>query len=152
MEALTIFMICCMSVLSPFSGVDDKGKLHGCPPSPNCVSSGSWRYNPIHHIQPISYSYSRQEAFTRLHNYMKNSENVYINEVRENEYIRVTYFTKVFRFPDRVELFFTRDKPSIEVRSHSWLGLWDVFANRLRINRFRTIINAKNPPRADTLF
>ena len=153
MEAgIGIFIICCMSILSPFYGVDDEGKLHGCAPSPNCISSGSWEYNYIHHIDPIDYSYESQEAFRRMISFFENSENVHIDEVIPNQYIRVTYFTKVFRFPDRVEMFFPENKKFIEVRSHSWIGLWDVFANRIRIARFRNIIESETPAKADTLF
>ncbi|MCZ8237247.1 MAG: DUF1499 domain-containing protein [Leptospiraceae bacterium] len=153
MEAgIGIFIICCMSLLSPFYGVDEKGQLHGCPPSPNCVSSGSWDYNYIHHIEPIAYSYDSLEAYRRMISYFENSENIHLDEMIPGEYIRVTYFTKVFRFPDRVELFFPKNQKQIEVRSHSWIGLWDVFANRLRIARFRKIIESENPPRSDTLF
>ncbi|WCL47796.1 DUF1499 domain-containing protein [Leptospira sp. GIMC2001] len=153
MEAgIGIFIICCMSILSPFYGVDKEGQLHGCAPSPNCVSSGSWEYNYIHHIEPITYNYDSSTAFKRMHTYFENSENIHIDEVISDQYIRVTYFTKVFRFPDRVELFFPKDQNHIEVRSHSWIGLWDVFANRLRIARFRNIIDSENPPTSETLF
>lgn len=153
MEAgIGIFIICCMSLLSPFYGVDDKGQLNGCPPSPNCLSSGSWQYNYLHHIEPIPYNYDSLEAYRRIANYFHNSENIHIDEEIPGRYIRVTYFTKVFRFPDRVEVFFPEDTKQIEVRSHSWIGFWDVFANRIRLNRFKKIIESEIPPNAETLF
>ncbi|MEM7182440.1 MAG: DUF1499 domain-containing protein [Spirochaetota bacterium] len=153
MELLGIFITCCMSVLSPFSGITSDEKLHGCTPSPNCVSSASWRYNFIHYTSPIKYQYSQKEAFQRLHSYLQNSENVYLEEVRPLKYIRATYFTKVLRFPDRIELFFpSHTKKEIHVRSHSWLGFWDFFANRRRIQRFRKIIQSQTSPQSDTLF
>ena len=153
MELLGIFITCCMSVLSPFSGLSSEEKLHGCAPSPNCTSSASWKYNFIHYTNPIKYHYSQKEAFQRLHSYLQNSENVHLEEVKPLSYIRATYFTKVLRFPDRIELFFPSNrKKEIQVRSHSWLGFWDFFANRRRIHRFRKIIHSQTPPRADTLF
>ncbi|MCZ8156409.1 MAG: DUF1499 domain-containing protein [Leptospira sp.] len=113
--ALGIFMICCMSVLSPFSGVKD-GELQGCPPSPNCISSQSWKYNYIHMVEPLIYKGERSLAFQKLKDFIDQSENIHIDEIREQEYIRLTYFTKVFRFPDQVELYFPKDKSYIQIR------------------------------------
>ena len=141
--ALGVFFICCMSVLSPFSGVDD-GELRGCPPSPNCVSSQSMKYNFIHKVDPISYSTSREIAFKRISDYFHHSENIYISEEKEGEYIRIIFFTKVFRFPDRVEIYFPIDKNEAQVRSQSLIGLWDIFANRRRVNAFREILTKED--------
>ncbi|WP_244241694.1 DUF1499 domain-containing protein [Leptospira jelokensis] len=138
--ALGVFFICCMSVLSPFSGVDE-GELRGCPPSPNCVSSQSMKYNFIHKVNPISYSTSREVAFQTISKYFHESENIYISEEKEGEYIRIIFFTKVFRFPDRVEVYFPEGTNEMQVRSQSTLGLWDVFANRRRVNKFREILS-----------
>lgn len=137
--ALGVFFICCMSVLSPFSGVDN-GELRGCPPSPNCVSSQSMKYNFVHKVDPIVYSSSREEAYKRISKYFHESENIFISEEKEGEYIRIIFFTKVFRFPDRVEVYFPSDKKEAQVRSQSILGLWDIFANRRRVNTFREIL------------
>lgn len=137
--ALGVFFICCMSVLSPFSGVDD-GELRGCPPSPNCVSSQSMKYNFVHKVDPISYSTSKEVAYRRISEYFRQSENIYISEEKEGEYLRIIFFTKVFRFPDRVEVYFPEGKNEVQVRSQSILGLWDVFANRRRVNAFREIL------------
>lgn len=141
--ALGVFFICCMSVLSPFSGVDD-GELRGCPPSPNCVSSQSMKYNFIHKVDPIEYSTSKEVAFKRISEYFHQSENIYISEEKEGEYIRIIFFTKVFRFPDRVEIYFPNDKKEAQVRSQSILGLWDIFANRRRVNVFREILGKES--------
>ncbi|MCG6152813.1 DUF1499 domain-containing protein [Leptospira bandrabouensis] len=137
--ALSVFFICCMSVLSPLSGVTD-GELRGCPPSPNCVSSQSMQYNFIHKIDPITYTTSRQVAYERISKYFHESENIWISEEKEGEYIRVIFFTKVFRFPDRVEIYFPEDKQEAQIRSQSILGLWDIFANRRRVNQFRELL------------
>lgn len=149
--ALGIFMICCMSVLSPFSGVKD-GELHGCPPSPNCISSQSWKYNYIHMVEPLIYTGERSLAFQKLKDFIDQSENIHIDEIREQEYIRLTYFTKVFRFPDQVELYFPKDKSYIQIRSHSWIGFWDVFANRIRKEKLQKVLISEDPPQKDNVF
>jgi uncharacterized protein (DUF1499 family) len=151
MDALIgVFVICCMSVLSPFSGVSEN-ELRGCAPSPNCISSQSWRYDFIHHTDPILYKSTRQEAFRKIKDFMTLSENIYIAEIKEDEYIRVTYFTKVFRFPDRVELYFPPDSDIVQIRSHSWIGFWDVFANRRRAAKLENVINSPDPPTRDAI-
>ncbi len=149
--ALGIFVICCMSVLSPFSGVND-GELRGCAPSPNCISSQSWKYNFIHRVDPLVYEGERSIAFQKLKAFIDQSENVHIDEIKEEEYIRLTYFTKVLRFPDRVELYFPKDTSSVQIRSHSWIGLWDVFANRIRKEKLQRVLTSKNPPEKDGVF
>ncbi|NBU97171.1 MAG: DUF1499 domain-containing protein, partial [Spirochaetia bacterium] len=47
------------------------------------------------------------------------------------------YFTKVFRFPDKVEFYFEKDTNKIQVRSASVFGIWDIFHNRARIEWIR---------------
>lgn len=146
-----IFIICCMSILNPFSGVVDN-ELRGCSLSPNCNSSQSWRYNYIHHVEPIAYKNDQHLVFQELLQYYENSENVHISEVKDDEYIRVTYFTKVFRFPDRVELYFPPGENHIQVRSHSWIGFWDIFANRRRIAKLRKVAEmGDDSPKKDTI-
>jgi uncharacterized protein (DUF1499 family) len=136
-----VFLICCGSFLGPSTGVE-KGELHGCPPTPNCVSSESWKYNFLHKIDPISYTLSKEETYHFLESKFDGMENVYVSEKKENEYIRLVYFTKVFRFPDKVEFYFEPDEKMIQVRSQSIFGLWDVLANRIRITLIRRELDA----------
>ncbi|TGL62221.1 DUF1499 domain-containing protein [Leptospira ognonensis] len=139
---LGVFLLCCGSFLGPGTGVDD-GELHGCPPTPNCISSESWRFNYIHKVEPIVYKDSKEATYHFLANKFDGMENVYVSEKKENEYIRLVYFTKVFRFPDKVEFYFEPEEKIIQVRSQSIFGLWDVFANRIRIALIRRDIELK---------
>jgi len=140
--ALGVFLICCGSFLGPGTGVDD-GELHGCPPTPNCVSSESWKYNYLHKIDPIVYTLSKEETYRFLAAKFDGMENVYVSEKKENEYIRLVYFTKVFRFPDKVEFYFESDEKLIQVRSQSIFGLWDILANRIRVTLIRRELETK---------
>ncbi len=151
MEAgIGIFIICCMSLLSPFSGVKE-GELRGCSPAPNCISSQSWKYNYVHNVSPLLYEGDRKLAFSKLYAFIQNSENIHLDEVVSDEYIRVTYFTKVFRFPDRVELYFPPNEQIVQIRSHSWIGLWDVFANRIRKVKLQKVLTGADPPKKDEI-
>ncbi|WP_411821599.1 DUF1499 domain-containing protein [Leptospira sp. 'Mane'] len=140
-----VFLICCGSFLGPGTGVDE-ASLHGCPPTPNCVSSQSFRYNYIHKIDPIIYSMPKEKAYQYLLERFDGMENVYVAEKKENEYIRLVFFTKVFRFPDKVEFYLEPDKKEIQVRSQSIFGLWDIFANRIRVSGIRSYLNSKEEP------
>lgn len=141
---LGIFLLCCTSFLGPSMGVYD-GELNYCPLTPNCVSSQSWKYNPIHKIPPYLYTESREIAYRRLYEYLDKLENVSIRKETNIDYIRVYYFTKVFRFPDKVEFYFEKDSKLIQVRSASVFGVWDIFHNRVRLEWIRRDLDWKNP-------
>ncbi len=137
-NALYIIAICCMSFFGPYTGKEE-GNLKSCTISPNCVSSESWKYNLLYKVNPYKYSESKNEAFKKLLNYFENKENVFMVEAKEFEYIRVIYFTKIFRFPDKVEFLFKDE--NIQVRSQSVFGFTDFFANRIRIYSIRKDMN-----------
>lgn len=135
-ELLVIFLICCSSFIGPSTGLHD-GKLNYCPPTPNCVSSQSWKWNILHHIKPFKYkNLSREDAFQKLKNLLDKKENVKVMYAKDY-YIRTYYFTKVFRFPDRVEFFFLEDSKTVQIRSGSMFGIWDIFHNRIRMEYIR---------------
>ncbi len=133
-QFLTIFL-CCTTFIGPRSGVYEN-ELNYCSPRPNCVSSQSFQYNIIHHIKPFQYQTTKQEAMKQLKNALVNMPNVWIIEENEN-YIKTRFHTKVFHFIDIVEFLFEEDKPIIQIRSESYLGLFDFFANRLRMEKLR---------------
>ncbi|MBL0264932.1 MAG: DUF1499 domain-containing protein [Leptospiraceae bacterium] len=75
---LTFLLICCSSFIGPRMGVYD-GELNYCPPTPNCVSSQSWKWNPLHSIKPYTYeNISREEAFNKLKSLLNSKENVHV--------------------------------------------------------------------------
>jgi uncharacterized protein (DUF1499 family) len=133
---LSIFIICCTSFIGPSMGVYED-ELNYCPPTPNCVSSQSWKYNVLHKSSPYVYKESREEAYKKLYDYFMKLENVNIRKETNADYIRVFYFTKVFRFPDKVEFYFEKDTNKIQVRSASVFGIWDIFHNRARVEWIR---------------
>ncbi|HMV44866.1 MAG TPA: DUF1499 domain-containing protein [Leptospiraceae bacterium] len=134
---LTFLLICCSSFIGPRTGVYD-GELNYCPPTPNCVSSQSWKLNPIHSIRPYQYeNQTKQEAYDQLKKLLDSKENVHVMADPENFYIRTYYFTKVFRFPDKVEFLFEENQPIVQIRSASVFGIFDIFHNRIRMEYIR---------------
>ena len=57
---------------------------------------------------------------------------------KEEDYIRVEYTSRLFRFVDDVEFYFP-EEPVIHVRSASRLGYSDLGANRRRVERIREL-------------
>ena len=117
---------------SPELGVTD-GHLTPCPNSPNCVNSQAT--GDSHFVAPIDYACSRDEARLRLLQILKKTRRVRIVTAEEN-YIRVEFTSRIFRFVDDVEFYFPKE-PVIQVRSASRLGYSDMGANRRRIERIR---------------
>jgi uncharacterized protein (DUF1499 family) len=114
-----------------------EGELNYCPPTPNCVSSQSWDYNYLHSIAPYRYKISKENSYANLYRILEEKENVKIMESIPNRYIRVYYFTKVFRFPDKVEFLWDENEPKIQIRSASVFGIFDFFHNRIRLELIR---------------
>lgn len=134
---LTFLLICCSSFIGPRTGIYE-GELNYCPPTPNCVSSQSWKWNPVHSIKPYSYgSLTREEAFEKLKILLDGKENVQVIADSKNFYIKTLYFTKVLRFPDKVEFLFDEQSPTVQIRSASVFGLFDIFHNRIRLEYIR---------------
>lgn len=134
-SAVTLFLICCSSFIGPRAGVFD-GELNYCPPTPNCVSSQSWKYNVLHNISPFHYKGTQSEAIKKLVSVLDAKENVKVMEETDS-YVKVYFFTKVFRFPDRVEFLFTPDSDLVQIRSSSTFGIFDFFHNRIRMELLR---------------
>lgn len=97
---LGIFLICCGSFLGPGTGIED-GELHGCPPTPNCVSSESWKYNYIHKIEPIYYMQSREETYHFLAAKFDGMENVYVSEKKKMNTYEWFILRKFLGFPTK---------------------------------------------------
>ena len=64
---LTFLLICCSSFIGPSMCVYE-GELNYCPPTPNCVSSQSWNWNPIHSIKPYTYTKRQKKLPIRFQN------------------------------------------------------------------------------------
>ncbi|TGK19547.1 DUF1499 domain-containing protein [Leptospira kmetyi] len=134
-ETALIILLCCTTLVGPRTGVYDQ-ELNYCSPRPNCVSSQSYRYNFVHHIDPFRYTEEKEEAFQKLKQKLEAADRVSVLEV-DGSYIKTRFYTKVFHFPDTVEFFFEENSKTVQIRSESILGLFDFLANRRRMNQLR---------------
>jgi len=130
-----IFLMGCSGAI-PKLGINS-GQLMPCPAKPNCVSSQTTDKNQF--IQPIHFSGTRQEAQQRLLQVLQALQQTKIVAAQEN-YIRVEFTSKVFRFIDDAEFYFQsaeNGKTIINLRSASRIGHSDFGVNRARIEQIR---------------
>lgn len=135
----------CATVLTPMYGVRE-GRLVPCPAHRDCLSSEDT--TPALYIAPLVYTSNRQQA--------RNDLLIAINAVghgrivsNHRNYLRVAYSitdsadraSQYFYQPedavDDVEFYMVPGGHSIEMRSIARLGLFDVGANRERLEKIR---------------
>ena len=135
-----IFLMACAGSI-PELGLNND-QFVACPQSPNCVSSQIT--DKKHFIQPIYFTGTRQETQSQLLQILQTLQRTNIIDIQDN-YIRVEFASKIFRFIDDVEFYFPAtktDKTIIYFRSASRLGYSDLGANKKRIEQIRQTFNA----------
>jgi len=112
------------------------GTLHGCPRSPNCVSSLAG--DTSHSIAPLSFTGTAEDARKRIAAVVASMPRARIVE-DTGTYLRAEYASALFRFVDDVE--FLVDAPSgrVHVRSASRVGYSDLGVNRKRVEEIRRL-------------
>ena len=120
-------------------GLTQKGQLHGCPESPNCVSSTATSKD-LHTVGPFNYSSSKDEAKQKLIDIIDSLPEAKL-VIEEENYIRAEFTSAIFKFVDDVEFHF--DIPTIiHVRSASRIGYSDLGVNRKRVEHLRQAFKA----------
>ena len=135
-----VFLTGCSGSM-PQLGINN-GQLIPCPETPNCVNSQA--KGEKHFIQPIHFIGTRQEAHDRLMEILKVWKRTKITVVQQN-YIRVEFTSRIFRFVDDVEFYFPSidaEKTIIHIRSASRVGHSDLGTNRKRIEQIRNKFKA----------
>jgi uncharacterized protein (DUF1499 family) len=127
----------------PQLGIEND-QLTQCPTTPNCVNSQA--KDNKHYIEPILTTGTPLEVKNHILKILNELERSKII-VAEDNYIRVEFTSKVFRFVDDVEFYFpdTKSKEmTIHVRSASRVGHSDFGVNRKRIEQIRSKLKAIN--------
>jgi uncharacterized protein (DUF1499 family) len=111
------------------------GRLRPCPDRPNCVSSEEAK--PSAQITPLTYQGPPDAAWQRL----KEAIRAAGGEIRQeqDQYLRATFTSRVFRFVDDVEFRMAAAENLIHVRSASRLGYSDLGVNRKRVEKLREL-------------
>ncbi len=122
-------------------GVKD-GKLAPCPDSPNCVSTQADPSDEEHHMAPMSYITSTEEAHARVLDIVRSMPRTRVI-TEDARYLYVEFRTPTLRFVDDVEFFFEEDENLIHFRSASRLGYSDMGLNRRRMTQIREAFEAR---------
>jgi uncharacterized protein (DUF1499 family) len=137
----------CSTILTPTFGVR-QGQLASCPPQRDCVSSQD--NDPNLHIQPLIYTSTRDQARSDL---LIAATVVGQGRIVSNHrsYIRIeypisdskadhasAYYYQPENAVDDVEFYLDPNSHVIEMRSIARLGLFDIGANRGRLERIRS--------------
>lgn len=118
---------------APTLGLQD-GRLHPCPPTPNCVvSQGA---DSDHVIEPIAYTGYRNNVRNLLTQVLGVVPRTEIVTQQEN-YIRVKSTSRMLGFIDDAEFYLPEDEPVIHIRSAARLGESDLGVNRRRLEQIR---------------
>jgi uncharacterized protein (DUF1499 family) len=130
-----VFLMGCSGTVPKLGVISDQ--LTPCPSKPNCVSSQA--SDEDHYIQPINFTGTPQDAQYKLLQIVNVLERTKVIVVQEN-YIRVEFTSKIFKFVDDVEFYFpstNTEQIIINVRSASRIGYSDLGANQNRIEQIR---------------
>mgnify|MGYP001177932390 CR=1 FL=1 len=105
------------------------GDLAPCPESPNCVSSQAQRESQK--VDALLGGSSAEQARTALLAVLEGMPRVTVTADADGR-IEAEFTSAVMRFTDDV-VFVVNDDGSIDVRSASRVGYWDLGANRRRV-------------------
>lgn len=137
---IILFMLTGCSGTKPDLGLHN-GELMPCPKTPNCVNSQTADEN--HYIQSIHYTGTQEEAHDHLLQILDSEKRAVLLAVQQN-YIRATFTSALFRFVDDVEFYFPEEQVGesvIHIRSASRVGYSDFGANRKRLEGIRSKFN-----------
>lgn len=142
---VTLLLGACTTILTPMYGVR-QGKLATCPPNRDCVSSSDT--DPALYFAPLAYTSTRALATADLLTAINAVGQARIVSNHRN-YLRIEYpisnssesASRYYYQPeeavDDVEFYLVPQRHVIEVRSIARLGLFDVGANRARLEQIR---------------
>lgn len=121
------------------------GRLRGCGPKPNCVSSaaepGTERF-----VEPLAFEGSRLEAKNRVIDFVTGRLGGQLVS-DEEDYLHFEVSTALFKFVDDLEFHFPDSiVEKIAVRSASRVGTSDFGANRKRVEKLRQALKNESAP------
>ena len=133
MLVLTAILLACSTDQTVKTGASND-RLSPCPKAPNCVSSLS--DDRSHYVEPLRYKFSQEEAREKLISIIESMKRSQIVTAKTN-YIHATFKSTLFGFLDDVEFSFDDERKSINVRSASRTGYYDLGVNRRRVEEIR---------------
>ena len=102
------------------------------------MNSQASQDDKIHSIAPINYQGTRDEAKQKILKIIKGMPRTKIVKEAE-DYIHVTFTTKIMRYVDDVQFYFDDTNKVIHFRSASRVGYSDLGLNRQRMEEIRKL-------------
>jgi uncharacterized protein (DUF1499 family) len=118
------------------------GRLAPCPDTPNCVSTREEAEDTDHHMKPISFSGSPEEAMEAVAGAVEEMPRTEIVH-NEDDYLRAKFTSRIFRFVDDVEFRADGETSLIDFRSASRVGYSDMGINRERMTEITATLEAR---------
>ncbi|HKT33087.1 MAG TPA: DUF1499 domain-containing protein [Gammaproteobacteria bacterium] len=143
---VALLLASCTAILTPMYGVRE-GQLAPCPSNRDCMSSSDT--DPARYIAPLIYTGTRARASSDLLQAINAVGQARIVSNHRN-YLRVEYpisnpaeraaqyYYQPANAVDDVEFYLVPERHVIEIRSIAQLGLFDVGANRARLEQIRS--------------
>jgi len=146
---LTLWLLAQYSHIRPPLGLKE-GRLLPCPNSPNCISSQANPHDKVHYLPPIEFTGSTEQAKNALLEVLHSQTHSSVVE-NDGNYIRSEFRSQIFGFVDDVEFLIDPETKVIHFRSASRVGHSDLGANRMRMEKLRSMFLQKlNLPAPDT--
>lgn len=142
--AMLVMILAGCAVVPPPGALVQSGQLAPCPDRPNCVNSQS--DDSRHRIDPIRYTGDTADAMCLLELVVQEMPGTRIVN-RTARDLHVEYRSRWFGFIDDV-VFTLPEEPVIHVRSASRKGYYDFGVNRKRVERIRSLFQARLHGRA----
>lgn len=137
LAGLSATTIGCASFAPKEVGLVD-GRLRPCPPAPKCVSS--YYNHGIHHIDPLRYTGTYDEAYRRLIAIIGQIDRSKI-VTRDANYIHAQFSVTALNWIDNTEFLFDDGAKTIHFSSTpaAPIGFWDWGENRRRAVLIKTL-------------
>lgn len=115
----------------------DQTSLKACPDKPNCLSTVE------NHLPALQTTGDLSEIKDAIKKALETFENYKIITEGEN-YYHIEFTSKIFRFTDDLELVILEKEQLIHCRSASRIGWSDLGANKARVKKLFSAIQAQN--------
>lgn len=130
---IIIFLL--LAMVSVAQAQTEPQSLPPCPDKPNCVSSQADPSDSEHYMEAISYGKSEEEVLKLIESTLLAQPRSRL-ELATDNYVHVTFRSRIFRFVDDVEVMLDRDAKLIHFRSAARMGQSDMGVNRKRMETF----------------
>jgi uncharacterized protein (DUF1499 family) len=136
---ITFFILNLLSgcLVLPLKQEDEDRSLYWCAPLLNCASTESVTF--VHKIDSFELSMDYDQAWPIIKDRVSRLDRTNI-EVGYNGYLYAKSHSPKMKFVDYFEVLYMAKTNSLNVRSSSLLGIWDMGVNRSRTEALRAML------------